>query len=219
MIRIVILALVLAGTAGAAAGATDSVPASGRLSFGIYRNGERIGSRTIDFKRDSAALTVQSTVTIAVKVFFVTAYRMSESKREVWRGGNVIDYRADIDDNGTKSQVRARLSDGVLLIEGPAGKLKSGPDAAPSTYWNEAALRRARLFDSSTGERLDIHVARLPNRAAGARKNGPAPRRYRVTGGLDREIWYDPDGTWVGLRMTARDGSLIEYRKEAARPK
>lgn len=219
MIRICILILVLVATGSKVAGAADSVPPSGRLSFGIFRNGEKIGSRTIDFKRDAAVLTVESTVTIAVKVFFVTAYRMFERKWEVWRDGGLIDYRADIDDNGTKSRVRARLSNGALMIEGPAGKIWAEPGAAPSTYWSETALRRARLFDSSTGERLDIQVAQLPSGAAGTRKNGPDPRRYRVTGGLDRVIWYDPDGVWMGLRMTARDGSVIEYRREAERRK
>jgi len=36
-------------------------------------------------------------------------------------------------------------------------------------------------------------------------------RRYKITGDLARELWYDAEGRWVRLALTARDGSKIDF--------
>ena len=33
----------------------------------------------------------------------------------------------------------------------------------------------------------------------------------RVTGGLERDLWYTPEGSLVRVRFAAKDGSQIEY--------
>ena len=41
---------------------------------------------------------------------------------------------------------------------------------------------------------------------------GPRPAtRYRYAGELQAQVWYDGAGRWVGLRFSARDGSVIDY--------
>lgn len=215
--RALLFLSILAAAAGvtAAAGAADSIPESGRLSFGIFRNGDRIGSRDIRFRRDGDVLTVDSRVEIAVKILFITVYTVSERKVETWRGGALAEFRADIDDNGAKSRLSIRRANGRLLVEGPKGKAKAPSGTLPSTYWNEATVRQSRLIDSSTGEILNIRVSGATrDRIDGPAGGTIAARRYSMTGGLERVLWYDLKGVWAGLKMTARDGSTIEYRRK-----
>lgn len=210
-----ILACAAGVLAAEAAAVAESIPKSDRLTFGIYRDGDRIGSRDIRFRRDGNVLTVESRVEIAVKILFLTVYTVSESKVETWRGGALTDFRADIDDNGTKSRLRIRRAEGRLVIEGPKGRTEAPDGILPSTYWNEATVRQSRLIDSSTGEILNIRVSGpARDRITGAAGATIIARRYRMTDGLERVLWYDLEGVWAGLKMTARDGSTIEYRRK-----
>jgi hypothetical protein len=38
-------------------------------------------------------------------------------------------------------------------------------------------------------------------------------KRYVLTGDLDVELWYDVSDTWVGMRFSVDDGSVISYER------
>jgi hypothetical protein len=37
-----------------------------------------------------------------------------------------------------------------------------------------------------------------------------AARKYVISGGMNRELWYGPDGTWLQMRFE-KDGSKITF--------
>jgi len=38
--------------------------------------------------------------------------------------------------------------------------------------------------------------------------------RYRLTGALPKDIWYDDQGRWLKSRFRGRDGSTVEVLRE-----
>ena len=70
---LVSLLLVLLIVSPTRAAPLDSVPASGKLSFAIWREGNRIGSHRMTFRREG------TTVTVEVRVDIVGAGRLDHA--------------------------------------------------------------------------------------------------------------------------------------------
>lgn len=194
--------------------AAPSVPDDNRLEFTIFRDGDPIGSHRLAFHRRGDRLTVDIRVEIAVRVAFITIYRRTERKREVWRNGVLVRYEARSDDDGEESSVSAWVIDGRLMADGPEGRRTVPVGTIASTYWNVRTVEQARLLDSATGEVLRVSVADLGEEPVETIDGPVTARRYRVTGDLKRDLWYDRDGVWTAMRMEASDGSTIEYKRK-----
>ena len=185
------------------------------LSYGIFRNGDEIGSARTTFRREGDRLVVETAIKIVVKIAFVSVYRQEELKREYWRNGVMVEYTADLDKNGEKVSVRAKQNGVSLETQGPAGRTKAPIGLIPSTYWNSDTVRQTRLLDSTTGAVVNVTVS--PNGSERIKTGNGAvqARRYRMTGDLDRELWYDESGALVALKFTeSSGGSTIEYRRK-----
>lgn len=202
-------------TCGTAAAPPTSIPQGDRLEFSILRNGERIGSRTVEFTRKGDRLEVLTRVEIVVKFMAIPVYKRTERKRELWRKGVLIEYDDYSDDHGKKSTVRARREAGKLISQGSAGTTETrGKDIMPSTYWNIATVNRTRLLDSTTGAIVHVKVQPVGEEDVAVGASHVQARRYRMTGDLERELWYDENGVWVRMISTASDGSKVEYRRQ-----
>jgi hypothetical protein len=184
-------------------------PAADRIEMDIIRNDEHIGTHSIDFVREGDRLHVDTKVEVAVKMAFVTVYRMLKTSRETWKEGRVVAYDATVDDNGTVSKIRVRPNGENLVVEGPAGRVTAPLGTMISGYWSDRTVKQKLLVDSSDGvlRRVTVGEPSEETLAAGGRKL--EVRRYRMTGDLVRDLWYGPDGRLVKMRETASDGSVI----------
>ena len=131
----VILALFLCVTQ-VAAEPSASVPGSGSLAFGIWRGGARIGTHSYAFRQVGGDLIVEQRVDVTVRAGFVTLYRLSGRRLEVWRDGHIVEYDSETDDDGTPHHVRARPTEDGLVVEGDTGTRHLPPDAMPFGLWN-----------------------------------------------------------------------------------
>ena len=203
--------LVIASPASAAP--PISVPEEDRLSFAVWREGSRIGTHVMRFRRGGGALTVESRVDVEVKFAFLTLYRYAGLRREVWRDGALVAFDSETDDDGRTISVRVRPAAGGLLAEGSEGNFPHPSSAIPFTLWNRAIVEGRPLFDPEDGKPVRVEAEPLgvspPPGAATA-----AAHRFRLTGDVDHELWYTGPGVLAGLRLTGRDGSIIEYRRE-----
>jgi hypothetical protein len=60
------------------------------MRFAITRNGDQIGTHTIEVKRAGAGTSVDITTDLAVNVMFFTAYRLQQKASERWVNGHLV---------------------------------------------------------------------------------------------------------------------------------
>jgi hypothetical protein len=189
------------------AAALPSARADDRIEMTITRDKEPIGTHTVTFAREGDRLHVDTRVEIAVKIAFLTVYRMLKTSRETWEGGRMVAYTATIDDNGTISTVRVRPEAGRLAIDGPEGRVTAPLGTMMSGYWSEKCVTQTLLIDSSDGVLRRVATGKATPEKLGER--GMRTRRYRMTGDLTRDLWYGEDGRLVRVREIASDNSVI----------
>ncbi len=206
----------LAALAAAPAPAMASaIPAAGHLSFLALRNGSPLGTHRLDFRRDGAALTVAIAVDYVVRLGPIPVFRYALRATETWRGDALLAIQAETSDNGDKAYMKATLEAGRLTVDGSkSGRYVAPPGAIAATHWNRREVE-APMINPQDGELLSFALARGGMEAVPLASGGTVQAvRHALTGPSTLDLWYEPDGTWAGLRAVARDGSTISYRRE-----
>ena len=137
-----------------------SALAADRIEMNITRNKELIGTHSIAFVRDGARLHVDTRVEVAVKLAFVTVYRMLKTSRETWEHDRVVAYDATIDDNGTVSTIKVRPNGENMAVDGPYGRVTAPLGTMISGYWSDRTVDRKLLIDSSDGVLRRVSVGK-----------------------------------------------------------
>lgn len=200
------MGLLLWATAASAA----EVPSGTRL-YGIHHeeHGD-VGSHKVSFSRSGADLMVDVENRIKVKVLFITAYRFEADRMEIWRDGRLISYKSQTHDDGTDYEVGAEAKGDKLMIDGGDGPVEAPGDVFPTHPWNFALTERSLLMDTNTGELLEVSVTEMGEETIEARGQQVRARKFVISGDLERELWYGPDGTWLRMRFD-KDGAEITF--------
>ena len=91
-------------------------PATETLRFAIIRNGDQIGTHTIELKRSGQEIAVNIETEVLVKVLFVTAYRFQHAASERWVARREQVDRADgIGELGHRRYVERQGQVGVVV--------------------------------------------------------------------------------------------------------
>lgn len=190
----VLTAAVLTGPAHAAPIA--SVPASGQLSFDVIRNGKDVGDYSLSFQEQGEALTVNIKTDVAVKVpvIGVALYRFEQTSTEHWTGGRLQSLRSKTNDNGTAHDISTGPS---LLI--------------PASLWNAEIVRQNKVLNTINSGADSITVRAMGREEIATGHGKVSASRYSLSGGLNRELWFDDSGQLVHVRFAAEDGSTIDY--------
>jgi hypothetical protein len=227
MLRRAFLGTALAATAGMtylrdiaptwSQGAVPPVPdntiPTGKLAYIVEREGSNIGKHVMDVARDGDRVIVTSETTIAVRVMRITAYRVEQTAREVWRGGRLIEFSATTNDDGTKSQVAAVARDNGLAVT-VDGKTATMPATVmPSaSLWNPRLVQQSRLFDTADGRPLTVSVQFAGEESLRVRGSSVAARRFSFTGDIKRELWYDSKWTPVqAYLLRPKDTTVVKF--------
>lgn len=194
----------------AAAAVAQEVPSGTRL-YGIHHeeHGD-IGSHKVTFSQSGADLMVDVENRITVKVLFITVFRFKADRSERWRGGRMVSYRSQSHDDGTDIAVRAEANGEVFVIEGPDGRIEAPGDIFPTHPWNIAGLEHSLLMDTKTGALLEVAVTEAGEEVIEAGGRSVKARKFLISGDLERELWYGPDGTWLKMRFE-KDGAKITF--------
>jgi len=181
------------------------------LSFDVLRNGDEVGFHRVSFRPAGDSLIVESEFSVEVKVLFFTAYRYRYTSTDVWRHGCLVSLEAKVEDNGTRSFVRANAENNRLTIVGPSGVETADAGIFPTNHWHAGVLGAERVLNTITGKVADVRI--VDDGVDWVTVDGePQPvRRYHYTGDLENTVWYDEHGRWMKMRFAAEDGSTIEY--------
>ena len=183
------------------------------LSFTILRDGAPFGTHSTTIRRDGGRLLVETKIAARLDLAFVTLYRFRHESREEWRGGRLVGLDAFTDDDGRTTRVTAHATPAGLMVNGPNGPFLAPPDSMPTTFWHAAFLAAPRLLDVQEGRLAKVAVE--PGGAANAAGGtaGQQRRHVTLTGDLQMDLWFEPDGSLSGTRFLAR-GYEITYRRE-----
>ncbi len=190
------------------------VPTGNRLDFRILRKGSQIGTHTLRFANTGDDLTVEVAADIVIGLGPIAFFRYRHRATERWRNGVVVSVDAETDDDGTKERMTARREGMSLVVEGTKAPRYVAPStASPATHWNRRMLD-GPLINTQNGLLMRPTIKMLgPGQVPTA--DGGSLRADHVTlrGDADLDTWYDATPAWVGLRFTAKDGSVVEYRR------
>ena len=215
MCRILLL-LVLLLPLATAVYAEASLPAvSSKAEYVVKRSGSPIGTLKIDFKIDGNSMVATSHYSVNVKLMAIVLYRYDKRMNEEYEGGRLIAYETDIDDNGTKSQVRVTRNTDALAIVHPKGTLSAPLNLLPSTYWPQATVKQTRMIDSSDGVLISVKTVEAVTEDLSIDGRTISAKRYVMSGDAVRELWYDAkSGIWLKMKFEGSDGSTIEIERD-----
>jgi Family of unknown function (DUF6134) len=186
-----------------------------RVEYAIHHEtyGE-VGRHVITFSCQGDDLVVETTIEGEVKVLMVPLFKRDGTYREVWRGDRLIEFESRIVDNGEVYQVSARANDGHTVIEGRRGRIEAPPTIVSNHPWNHDVIDRPLLFDTQRGRLQEVQVAPAGAEIVTVAGRGIEARKYRVTGDLERELWYDDAGNWLQSRLE-HDGAKITLTRQS----
>ena len=189
------------------------IPATQRLSFLARRNGTRLGTHNVTFRRDGDRLGVDIAVDYTVKLTFITAYRYRLRATEQWEQGVLTSMRARTDNNGKAEFMRADRIDGALIVEGSGtARYHAPPGAMLCSHWNPAQLD-GPMINPQDGTLLNFTIsAKGPARVADTAGRTREAQRFSLEGAHSLDLWYDTQGIWTALQGAAEDGSVIIYQ-------
>lgn len=187
----------LIGSAGAVAGlaAPHVARAAERATrrFRILRDGDDIGTHTLEASLTDLGFEIEIEVDIAVRFFGITAYRYRLSNREYWKGGVIVEQRSETNDDGEDAFARIEREGDVLMIDGSGHQGEVGLDAVTTSYYAKPFLDRRPWISSQSGLPLSIEIRRTPTQPIG----------WNVSGELNTTLYYDEADEWVGCEFDA----------------
>jgi hypothetical protein len=228
MLRLLAATAVLLAAGGAALAA--DLPYPSQVRYAIYRGGHVIGQHTISFDHKGPLQVVTIDCDIDVRALGVSAYRYVHRGREEWNGDELRSMRASTDDNGQRFTVAAEHRGGSLVVERtapakpPTAALSDqgyrGPDVSreampaglmPTSQWNFRQVQQTSLLNTQHGTVVQVQVTPAGRDTVRTASGSISATRYRYTGDLRMEQWFDDRGRWVKGTFSAFDGSTIEY--------
>jgi hypothetical protein len=198
----------LAIPAGRAAQADD--PPLGIYIYAISRDGTPVGQQRMEFVRDGEKLRVISHMQVEVTLLGMTLFNFNQRAEEVRAGGNVVSLASDADDDGKTRQVSLTLEgDRLKGIYNKDAHRDVDPKWPTSLFWQKPATGATHVIDSVNGKLRDVTVTEVGPATLTLPVGRLQARHYRVTGDLERELWYDADGILVAGKRNGRDGSTV----------
>lgn len=218
----------LGGTLGAAALGGLGLPGTARACelfprqeawrFLVLRHGSVIGEHVFGFSRrgpgEGGDFVVEVAIDIAVEMLGLTLFRFTHRAEEVWRDGRLQSLVTATDDDGTLWRVESERRDGALRGHVNDVAFDVSGFVIPASLWHRDTPRTQVLFGTIDGRTKVINSADLGEETVTAGGREVAARHWRLTGELERDVWYGPDCGIARVTFPARDGSLITLARQ-----
>jgi hypothetical protein len=210
--KMAVISAILVATLGAVPLAAAAQTPAGTMHFAILRNGEQIGTHTVEISRAGAETNVRSTTDLTVKVLFVTAYRLQHSATERWLSGQLVAFNSTTDNNGTRHKVSVTLGAAGLEVDADGKTSRVDKTIVPASIWNPELVRRKTVLDTQDGQIDPIAVTDNGTDELTLDAHPVKAHHYGIKGRFSQDVWYDERGRLVQLKLVGSDGSVISYK-------
>jgi hypothetical protein len=192
--------------------AAQAEPTAENLSFAVMRNGEKIGTTTLNVARDGAQTVAQVSTHIAVKFAFVTVYRFDQQETERWAGGRLIALAARTDDNGTVHNVAARRDGNALSVDVDGRVSLLDPATITASPWNPSIVRTRTALNPQDGKLTPVSAVDLGQQELIVDGRPTLTHHYSIRTNFPQDVWYDSNQRLIKVEMHGSDGSTIRYQ-------
>jgi hypothetical protein len=208
-----LMLMVLAAWPAAAASndlALATFPPAGRLDYKVVREGDDIGTQSVEFIRNGDHLTVRTHVNIVVTVLGIPVFRFTHEAEEQWQKGQLTAFKSKSNDDGEPRNVALRLEGDRLRGTYNGRTLDLPATLIPASLWRPDTVQQSVLLDPIKGRDRQVTVLDKGIEQVKVRGKMLDAHHYAMTGQMIRDIWYGPDGQIVQVRFPAKDGSQIQ---------
>ena len=192
--------------------AAPAEPMAETLRFAVMREGQQIGTNTIELRRNGSETTVQMMTQVQVKIAFVTVYRFEQTETERWVGGKLMALSAVTNDNGTRHRVKATRTNDRLTIEADGKTTEVAGNTIPASLWNPLLLEKTVAFNSQDGTMMPIAVTDRGVDQLVVQGRAKRTRHYVIYSTFPQDVWYDDARQLVKVELKVSDGSTIRYQ-------
>ena len=198
--------------AALALGANAAGAASETIRFAIMRNGDQIGTHSLEINRGPREITVNSATELTVKVLFVTAYHLQQTGSERWVAGKLVAFTSETDDNGTHHKLSVALKPAGLEVAADGKTSMVDKNLIPATLWNPEMMKRTSVIDPQDGQIVPITVTDAGPEELTFDARTVKARHFTIKGKFSQDVWYDERGRLVQSSLVAPDNSVILYK-------
>ena len=178
--------------------------------FDVSVDGLPIGTHDIIVHENGDERSVESDMRYGVALLGRSYKQHAE---ETWRADCLMRIDTRTEEKDRVTTVTGRLEAGAFVITGPRGREQLAPCVMSFAYWNPRVLRQTHLLNAQTGAWTAVTVHDLGKDSLEVRGTSRAASHYRIDTERNRiEVWYSPEGEWLSLRSTTRDGHVLSYR-------
>jgi hypothetical protein len=179
--------------------------------YTILRGGNEVGVHEVRREVVGGQTRVQSSSRIDVRLLGLALYRFRYDAREVWDRTGLARIEVRVDDDGEFFRLDGERSGKGFAWTSDAGRGQHPLPLFPTNHWNPKVLEQDQVLNTLTGGLNRVDIARAGTETLELPNGKIQAVRYRYTGDLDLEAWYDGQGQWLGMRFRGRDGSEIRY--------
>ncbi len=202
------LALATAITASAFAGTQP-----GKVwHFDVYVNDKPVGQHAFHLQQQGEQQWLNSEASFEYKLAFVTLYRYQHQNQEVWQDGCLARIESSTDANGKDYAVIGEAGANGFMLEGSKGEAVLPGCVHTFAYWNPQFLQAGQLLNTQNGEYLDVAVSEPVQDTIEVMGRTVTAQRYQLTAKkLTLDLWYSPEGEWLGLKSVYDNGRELRY--------
>jgi hypothetical protein len=187
------------------------LPSAGRLNYDVIRRGEKVGAHSVVFSHKGSHLAIKTRTEIAVELLGITLYRFHYEAEEDWVDGRLTHLTSRTDNDGetltanlARSGGRIRGTCNGIILDVPA-------DLLPISVWHPDFVHQSVVLDQYRCVQRKVRATDdgIERILVGARD--VAAHHYAVSGEVQRDVWYSPDGQTLQVQLPAKDGSRITF--------
>lgn len=187
--------MILPVTSAFAEGSDMSDDGKRKTDLRVILEEKDVGRFSIDVNRFENRLQADIEVDISVRAILglpVYSYQLSVS--EEWRDGKLHLLKSQSRSGGKRRSVKADRESGSLFVDGTNYSGEAPDNAGTTSYFSTDFLDRKTWISTDGGELLDVSTERTKR----VRITDQEFNVYRVSGGLEIDLFYTDDDRWGG---------------------
>ncbi len=195
-----------AGVAGTSAEARE-------WHFDVSLDGLSIGAYDVTLQENDKTRTARGDMRFRISILGLEAGSYEQHEEEAWQADCLTRLDTKTVEKGKTTTIAGRREGGSFVIDGASGSQRLPSCVMTFAYWNPQVLKQTKLVNVQTGAWTPVEVHALGQASYDVRGAKVDATQYRIDTARNRiEVWYSPDGEWIGLRSTSQQGHVLTYR-------